>query len=117
MPWELQKGARGHFPCQALRAASGQLRTADSSLALAGQPGGRDLLCVLLGVCSHMLPTVFCWARVLWGPPSGSRDTRDHGKGCSGACQQVLGHWAWLGTAWVCNNKHRASPASGQCLY
>uniref|UniRef100_A0A8C2R3S8 V-set and immunoglobulin domain containing 10 like 2 n=1 Tax=Capra hircus TaxID=9925 RepID=A0A8C2R3S8_CAPHI len=33
--WELQEGARGHFLCQALHAASGQLHATSSSLALA----------------------------------------------------------------------------------
>ncbi|XP_070638686.1 V-set and immunoglobulin domain-containing protein 10-like 2 [Bos indicus] len=33
--WELQEGARGHFLCQALHAASGQLHATYSSLALA----------------------------------------------------------------------------------
>lgn len=41
--WELQEGARGHFLCQALHAASGQLHATSSSLALAvlGEGPGR----------------------------------------------------------------------------
>lgn len=41
--WELQEGARGHFLCQALHAASGQLHATYSSLALAvlGEGPGR----------------------------------------------------------------------------
>lgn len=112
---ELREGARGHFLCQVLQAAGGQLHTAyfHFSLAVLGeQPGSGpwlELLCPLLCLPLHVLPAVFCRARGLHGLPQG--------RGRLGVLRSPAGKPvpSWKGpgqrmqrgAAGACNNQHR----------
>lgn len=117
---ELREGARGHFLCQALHAAGGPLHTTYSYLALAvlgegpswdgSDPSG--LACCFASTCMCLpLP----WA----GP--GCHRTLPPGSEKTWACKEGRARALWAGItpsrAWVRDNKCRASPSSGQCLY